>query len=76
MFNNVKMNIESNTVEITDQSSGMVAKPHVSRRDYLFSNQLSMFGKREIIGFGSNEFFIREIDEILANKIIKRQGLK
>lgn len=66
------MNIESNTVEITDQSSGMDAKPHVSRRDYLFSNQLSMFGKREIIGFGSNEFFIREIDKDLANKIIKK----
>lgn len=67
------MNIESNTVEITEQKSfGMDAKPHVSRRDYLFSNQLSMFGKREIIGFGSNEFFIREIDRNVANKIIKK----
>ena len=64
------MNIESNTVENTEQSSGMVAKPHVSRRDYLFSNQLSMYGQREIIGFGSNEFFIREIAKEKSKEII------
>ena len=64
------MNIESNTVENTEQSSGVVAKPHVCRRDYLFSNQLSMYGQREIIGFGSNEFFIREIDKKVSNAMI------
>lgn len=40
-------------------------------KGYIYSNQLSLFGSREIIGFGSDDFFIREIDRDLANKIIK-----
>ena len=42
----------------------------VGKKDYIFSDQLSMFGKREIIGFGSTDFFIKEISRDLANEII------
>ena len=41
------------------------------KKDYIYSDQLTMFGKREIIGFGSNDFYIKEIDRNLAIKIIK-----
>jgi len=40
-------------------------------KDYIFSNQIAMFGKREIIGFGDDFFCIKEIDKDLANKVIK-----
>ncbi len=39
-------------------------------KDYIFSDQLSLYGKREIIGFGSSEFYIKEIPRNQANKII------
>lgn len=39
-------------------------------KGYIFSNQLSLYGKREITGFGSLEFSIQEIDRNKANKII------
>lgn len=36
----------------------------------IYSNQLSMFGSREIIGFGSEDFYVKEIDRNKANDII------
>lgn len=42
----------------------------MGKKDYIFSTQMSMFGKREIIGFGSTEFSIKEIDRNKANDII------
>ena len=33
----------------------------MAKKDYIFSNQLSMVGSREIIGFGEPEFYIKEI---------------
>jgi len=41
-------------------------------KGYLYNDQMSMFGSREIIGFGSNEFQIREIDRDLAVETIKK----
>lgn len=38
--------------------------------DFLLSDQESLFGGREVIGFGGNDFFVREIDRNLANEII------
>lgn len=40
------------------------------KKDILYSNQHSIFGKRDIIGFGSDTFFIKEIDRKIANDII------
>lgn len=40
------------------------------KKDYIFSDQLSMFGSREIIGFGSADFHIKEIPRDKANQII------
>jgi hypothetical protein len=36
----------------------------------IYSNQQSMFGSREIIGFGSADFYIKEIDKSISNEII------
>lgn len=41
------------------------------KKDYIYSNQLSLYGSREIIGFGEPEFYVKEIERNLANKIIK-----
>jgi len=40
-------------------------------KGYIYNDQMSMFGSREIIGFGNDEFQIREIDRLLAIKTIK-----
>ena len=42
----------------------------MTKKDYIFSDQLSLYGKREILGFGEADFYIREIDRKLANEII------
>jgi len=36
----------------------------------IYSNQLSILGKRDIIGFGSNNFYVKEIDKNLSKKIM------
>lgn len=44
----------------------------IVKKGFIYSPQLSMFGNREIIGFGKSEFYIKEINKDLANKIIKQ----
>ncbi|HCY83279.1 MAG TPA: hypothetical protein DHV22_17600 [Xanthomarina gelatinilytica] len=39
-------------------------------KKYIYSKQTSLWGKREIIGFGNKEFYIKEIERNIANKII------
>jgi hypothetical protein len=39
-------------------------------RKYLYSNQESMFGVPDIVGYGKENFFIKEIGRDLANEII------
>ena len=39
-------------------------------KKYLYSNQETLFGEREIVGFGYNEFYVKEISKTLANKTI------
>lgn len=41
-------------------------------KGYFYNDQMSMFGSREIIGFGNNEFQIREIERDLAVETIKK----
>lgn len=36
----------------------------------IYSHQQSMFGSREIIGFGSNEFYVMEITKAISKEII------
>jgi len=40
------------------------------KKDLIYSTQQSMFGSKEIIGFGSDDFYIKEIDRNKANEII------
>ena len=40
------------------------------KKDLIYSEQQSLWGSKEIIGFGSNEFYIKEVDKNLSKKII------
>lgn len=42
----------------------------MSEKDFIFSNQTTLFGSREVYGFGSDDFNIQEIEKDKANKII------
>lgn len=37
---------------------------------YILSEQISLYGEPDCIGFGNDEFYVKEIDRKLANKII------
>lgn len=39
-------------------------------KDYIFSDQLSMYGKRQIIGFGTSDFYIKEMDRNISKEMI------
>jgi len=40
------------------------------KKDLIYDNQQTLFGAREIIGFGSDDWHVKEIDRKLANGII------
>ena len=40
-------------------------------KGYIFSDQIPMFGHKDIIGYGTNDFYVKEIDKDLAIKTIK-----
>lgn len=40
------------------------------KKDLIYSSQQSIFGSREIIGFGSDDFYIKEIERDKANDVI------
>ena len=42
----------------------------MKEKGYLYSDQLSMIGKREVLGFGSNDFYVKEINKNISNNII------
>ena len=37
---------------------------------YILSEQISLYGEADCIGFGNNNFYVKEIDRKIANKII------
>jgi len=39
-------------------------------KSYIYSEQSSLWGDPELLGFGSKDFYIKEIDRKLANKVI------
>lgn len=39
-------------------------------KDLIYDNQQTLFGAREIIGFGSDDFYVKEIERKLANDLI------
>lgn len=41
------------------------------KKKYIYSNQSSLFGERECLGFGTDEFNVKEIERDLAIEIIK-----
>lgn len=42
----------------------------MKKKDYIYSEQSSLWGDRELLGFGSYDFYIKEIDRNQANKIV------
>lgn len=42
----------------------------MGKKDYIFSTQMSMFGKREIVGFGSDDFYVKEIPKNISKDLI------
>lgn len=42
----------------------------MARKDLIYSDQMSLIGKREIIGFGSEDFYIKEIPKKLSKDLI------
>ena len=42
----------------------------VMQKDFIYAPQLSLFGKREIVGFGKNDFYVKEINKKLSKDII------
>ena len=39
-------------------------------KGFIYSDQIPMFGHKDIIGYGTNDFYVKEIDKDLANKTI------
>ena len=42
----------------------------MSKKDLIYSDQMSMFGAKEIIGFGSADFYVKELNKLLSNDMI------
>ena len=42
------------------------------KKQYIYSKQESLWGDSELLGFGSEDFYIKEIDRNLANATIKK----
>lgn len=40
------------------------------KKGYIYSDQMAMFGDKEVIGYGTDIFYVKEIDRKLANKTI------
>lgn len=40
------------------------------KKDFIYSEQMSLVGKREILGFGTSDFYIKEMDKKISNDII------
>ena len=34
---------------------------NISKKGYIFSEQIPMFGHKDIIGYGTNDFYVKEI---------------
>jgi len=41
-------------------------------KGYIYSSQIPMFGHKEVLGYGSDDFYVKEIDRGAANQIIKK----
>lgn len=39
-------------------------------KGYIYSNQGSLFGQGDVIGFGTDSFHVKEMDRVLANQLI------
>lgn len=42
------------------------------QKGFIYSDQLTLFGHKQIIGFGDELFCVKEIDKDLAKDIIKK----
>lgn len=41
-------------------------------KGYIYSDQIPMFGHKDIIGYGDKSFYVKQIDKDIANDIIKK----
>lgn len=42
----------------------------MNEKNFIYSDQLALFGRRDIIGFGRKDFYVKEINRELANNTI------
>ena len=42
----------------------------MTMKGYIYSDQIPMFGHKDIIGYGTNDFYVKEIDKDLARETI------
>jgi hypothetical protein len=42
----------------------------MNEKNFIYSDQLALFGRRDIIGFGKRDFYVKEINRELANETI------
>ncbi len=53
---------------MNNNSSG--EKLNVIKKGFIYSDQIPMFGHKDIIGYGTDEFYVKEIDKDLARETI------
>lgn len=41
-------------------------------KGYIYSIQIPMFGHKEVLGYGSDDFYVKEIDRAIANEVIRK----
>jgi len=41
-------------------------------KEYIYSKQATLFGHKDVIGFGDDSFYVKEIDRVKANDTIKK----
>jgi hypothetical protein len=45
-------------------------KGNTMKKGYIYAPQMTLFGNKEIIGFGTDDFYVKEMKRVEANKII------
>lgn len=56
-------------IDITNECN---TKPKSKKKAYIYSDQSSLWGDKECLGFGSEDFYVKEIDRKLAIEVIKK----
>lgn len=49
-----------------------MANVKYQNKGYIYDDQIALFGKAEVVGFGNDGFYVKEIDRAIANDIIDK----